>query len=99
MLQFESVVATGSTALDSGIGDTALKTLNGNTYLYTVTGPGGGVAVWRLVDGALPQLVDTEYYSGSITFQVGRSATPITLGEPSRSRSTSILPRAWSGMT
>ncbi|NOD30407.1 beta-propeller fold lactonase family protein [Ruegeria atlantica] len=79
MLQFESVVATGSAALDSGIGDTALKTLNGNTYLYTVTGPGGGVAVWRLVDGALPQLVDTEYYSGSITFQVGRSATSITL--------------------
>ncbi len=79
MLQFESVVATGSTALDSGIGDTALKTLNGNTYLYTVTGQGGGVAVWRLVDGALPQLIDTEYYSGTITFLVGRSGTPVTL--------------------
>ncbi|NOD47550.1 MULTISPECIES: beta-propeller fold lactonase family protein [unclassified Ruegeria] len=76
-LQFESVVATGSTALDSGIGDTALKTFNGTTYLYTVTGPGGGVAVWRLIDGAIPQLVDTEYYSGSITFLVGRSGTPV----------------------
>lgn len=79
MLQFEGVVATGSAALDSGIGDTALKTFNGTTYLYTVTGPGGGVAVWRLVEGALPQLVDTEYYSGTITFHVGRSGTPITL--------------------
>ncbi|MCX8955384.1 hcalcium-binding protein, partial [Ruegeria sp. NA] len=79
MLQFEGVVATGSAALDSGIGDTALKTFNGTTYLYTVTGPGGGVAVWRLVESALPQLVDTEYYSGTITFQVGRSGAPITL--------------------
>ena len=80
MLQFESVVATGSAALDSGIRDTALKTLNGATYLYSLTGPGGGVAVWKLVDGAVPQLVDTEYFSGSITFQVGRTGTPISFG-------------------
>ncbi|WP_120632157.1 M10 family metallopeptidase C-terminal domain-containing protein [Ruegeria sp. EL01] len=80
MLQFESVVATGSAALDSGIGDTALKTFNGDTYLYTVTGPAGGIAVWQLVDGAIPQLVDTEYYSGTITFLVGRSGDAVTLG-------------------
>ncbi|NVO57777.1 beta-propeller fold lactonase family protein [Rhodobacteraceae bacterium B1Z28] len=79
MLQFEGVVATGSVALDSGIGDTALKTFNGDTYLYTVTGPTGGIAVWRLVDGALPQIVDTEYYGGAITFQMGRSGIPVTL--------------------
>jgi len=80
MLQFQSMVATGSAALDSGIGDTALKTFNGDTYLYTVTGPAGGVTVWRLVDGAIPQLVDTEYYTGTITFVVGRSGVPVTLG-------------------
>ncbi len=80
MLQFERVVATGSATLDSGIGDTALKTFNGDTYLYTVTGPAGGVVVWRLVDGAMPQLMDTEYYTGTITFLVGRSGTPVTLG-------------------
>ncbi len=80
MLQFQSMVATGSAALDSGIGDTALKTFNGDTYLYTVTGPAGGVTVWRLVEGAIPQLVDTEYYTGTITFVVGRSGVPVTLG-------------------
>lgn len=80
MLQFESVVATGSAALDSGIRDTALKTFNGTTYLYSLTGPGGGVAVRKLVDGAVPQLVDTEYFSGSITFQVGRTGTPVSFG-------------------
>lgn len=79
MLQFETVVATGSPTLDSGIGDTALKTFNGDTYLYTVTGPAGGVAVWRLVDGAIPQLVDTEYHAGTITFLVGRSGVPVDL--------------------
>ncbi|WP_170405296.1 beta-propeller fold lactonase family protein [Ruegeria arenilitoris] len=79
VLQFEGVVATGSAALDSGIGDTALKTLNGETYLYSVTGPGGGITVWKLVEGALPQLQDTEYFSGSITYQVGDSAMPVSL--------------------
>lgn len=79
MLQFEGVVATGSAALDSGIGHTALKTLNGVTYLYSVTGPGGGIAVWKLVEGALPQLQDTEYFSGTITFQVGDIGMPVTL--------------------
>ncbi|WP_037312796.1 dockerin type I domain-containing protein [Ruegeria halocynthiae] len=79
MLQFDGVVATGSATLDSGIGDTALKTFNGVTYLYSVTGPGGGVAVWKLVEGALPQLQDTEYFSGSISLQVGRSGTPVSL--------------------
>ncbi len=79
VLQFEGVVATGSAALDSGIGDTALKTLNGETYLYSVTGPGGGIAVWKLVEGALPQLQDTEYFSGTITYQVGDSAVPVAL--------------------
>ncbi len=80
MLQFESVVATGSAALDSGIGDTALKTFNGVTYLYSVTGPGGGIAFWKLEEGTIPQLQDTEFFSGTITFQVGRSGTPVTLG-------------------
>ncbi|WP_170559530.1 dockerin type I domain-containing protein [Ruegeria atlantica] len=80
MLQFEGVVATGSTALDSGIRDTALKTFNGNTYLYSLTGPGGGVAVWKLIDGAVPQLVDTQYFSGSIMFQVGRTGTAVSFG-------------------
>lgn len=79
MLQFEGVVATGSAALDSGIGDTALKTFNGETYLYGVTGPGGGVAVWKLVEGALPQLQDTEFFSGTITFQVGDIGVPVSL--------------------
>lgn len=79
MLQFEGVVATGSAALDSGIGDVALKTFNGVTYLYSVTGPGGGIAVWQLVEGTVPQLQDTEYFSGTITFQVGRSGTPVSM--------------------
>ncbi|WP_420583942.1 beta-propeller fold lactonase family protein [Ruegeria sp.] len=79
MLQFEGVVATGSAALDSGIGDTALKTFNGVTYLYSVTGAGGGITVWRLSEGQLPQQQDTEYFSGTITYQVGRSGTPISL--------------------
>ncbi|WP_170574392.1 dockerin type I domain-containing protein [Ruegeria atlantica] len=79
VLQFEGVVATGSATLDSGIGDTALKTFNGVTYLYSVTGPAGGIAVWELVEGALPQLVDTEFFGESITYQVGRSVTPVTL--------------------
>lgn len=80
MLQFEGVIATGSAALDSGIRDTALKTLNGVTYLYSLTGPGGGIAVWKLVDGAVPQMMDTEYFSGTITFQVGPSGEPVSLG-------------------
>ena len=79
MLQFEGVVATGSAALDSGIGDTALKTFNGNTYLYGVTGAEGGIAVWKLVEGVLPQLQDTEYFSGTITFQVGDIGVPVSL--------------------
>ena len=79
VLQFEGVVATGSAALDSGIGDTALKTFNGVAYLYSVTGPGGGIAVWKLVEGALPQLQDTEYFSGTITYQVGNSAMHVSL--------------------
>ncbi|MBO9412556.1 hcalcium-binding protein [Ruegeria sp. R8_2] len=81
MLQFEGVVATGSAALDSGIGDTALKTFNGETYLYSVTGPGGGVVVWKLIDGAIPQVQDTEYFAGSISFQVGRSGTPVSFAD------------------
>ncbi|WP_367646815.1 beta-propeller fold lactonase family protein [Ruegeria arenilitoris] len=44
-----------------------------------MTGPGGGIAVWKLVEGALPQLQDTEYFSGSITYQVGNSAMPVSL--------------------
>ncbi|WP_170429197.1 dockerin type I domain-containing protein [Ruegeria arenilitoris] len=80
MLRFDRVIATGSAALDSGIRDTALKTFNGATYLYSLTGPGGGIAVWRLVDGALPQLVDTEYFSGTIAFQVGDIGVPISVG-------------------
>ncbi|MEM6657957.1 MAG: dockerin type I domain-containing protein [Pseudomonadota bacterium] len=80
LLQFETVVATGSATLDSGIGDTALKTFNGDTYVYSVTGPFGGVAVWRLVEGAAPQLVDTELHGGSIIYQVGRFGVPVTLG-------------------
>ncbi|MEX0279481.1 MAG: hcalcium-binding protein, partial [Ruegeria sp.] len=83
-LNFQNVVATASTALDSGIGDTALKTFNGNTYLYSLTGPGGGVAVWKLVDGAVPQLHDTQYFSGAITFHVGRSGMPVTLAGQDR---------------
>ncbi len=81
MLQFEGVVATGSAALDSGIGDTALKTFNGDTYLYSVTGPGGGVVVWKLIDGAIPQVQDTEYFAGSISFQVGRIGTPVSFAD------------------
>lgn len=80
MLQFESVVATGSAALDSGIGDTALKTFNSETYLYSITGFGGGIVSWRLVEGAPPQVVDQQHYNVTISGQVGRSGVPITLG-------------------
>lgn len=80
MLQFERVVATGSPALDSGIGDTALKTFNGVTYLYSTSRSGGGIVVWRLVDGGAPQFHDDQYYSGTITFQVGHLGTPVSLG-------------------
>ncbi|CAD0186885.1 Serralysin C precursor [Ruegeria sp. THAF57] len=79
MLQFERVVATGSAALDSGIGDTALKTFNGDTYLYSVTGPGGGVAVWKLSDGLIPQLTDTVYFSGALATTAGRMGFPVSL--------------------
>ncbi len=79
MLQFERVVATGTAALDSGIGDTALKTFNGETYLYSMTGMGSGIVSWRLVDGAGPQVVDQQYYGVTITNQISRSGTPVTL--------------------
>ncbi len=79
MLQFERVVATGTAALDSGIGDTALKTFNGEKYLYSTTGPGGGIVSWRLADGAAPQIQDQQYFGASITHQVGRSGVPIHL--------------------
>lgn len=79
MLRFERVVATGNPALDSGIGDTALKTLNGETYLYGATGPGGGLAVWKLVDDAAPVLQDTQFFNNTISLQVGDSVLPVTL--------------------
>ncbi len=79
MLQFERVVATGTAALDSGIGDTALKTFNGTTYLYSLTGRGGGIVSWRLVDDAAPQIQDQQYYGASITNLVGRSGVPVSL--------------------
>lgn len=79
ILHFETVVATGSSSLDSGIGDTALKTFNGTTYLYSTTGPLGGAVVWRLVEGALPQFHDSEYFSSNITLQVGRFGQPVSL--------------------
>ncbi len=78
-LQFESVVATGTAALDSGIGDTALKTFNGETYLYSMTGPGGGIVSWHLGSGVLPQEIDQQYFDASISYQVGRSGIPIQL--------------------
>ncbi len=79
MLQFERVVATGTAALDSGIGDTALKTFNGETYLYSTSGSGGGLVSWRLVEGAGPQEQDQQYFDASIAYQVGHSGTPIHL--------------------
>ncbi|KIC40498.1 hcalcium-binding protein [Ruegeria sp. ANG-R] len=79
MLQFERVVATGTAALDSGIGDTALKTFNGETYLYSTTGRGGGIVSWHLVEGASPQEQDQQYFGASITHQVGRIGTPVHL--------------------
>lgn len=80
MLNFETVVVTGSAALDSGIRDTALKTFNGNTYLYTLSGPGGGVVVWSLLEGAPPQVQDSAYFSANITFQIGRSSVALSFG-------------------
>ena len=80
MLQFERVVATGSPALDSGIGDTALKTFNGVTYLYSTTRAGGGIVVWQLVDGGAPQFHDDQYFSGTISLQVGRLGALVALG-------------------
>ncbi len=79
MLQFERVVATGTAALDSGIGDTALKTFNRETYLYSTSGPVGGLVSWRLVEGAGPKEQDQQYFDASIAHQVGRSGTPIHL--------------------
>ncbi|WP_170773362.1 dockerin type I domain-containing protein [Ruegeria lacuscaerulensis] len=79
MLQFEGMVATGSVALDSGISDTALKTFNGDTFLYSVTGPGGGITVWKLLEGIVPQQQDIQYYSGTISQQIGNSAELVTL--------------------
>ncbi|SDX00335.1 hypothetical protein SAMN05444358_102168 [Ruegeria halocynthiae] len=79
MLQFERVVATGTAALDSGIGDTALKTFNGETYLYSTTGPGGGIVSWRLVESGNPTEQDQQYFGASIAHQVDRSGTPIHL--------------------
>ncbi|RLK07496.1 dockerin type I domain-containing protein [Ruegeria conchae] len=78
-LQFESVVATGTAALDSGIGDTALKTFNGETYLYSITGPGGGIVSWQLGSEVSPQEIDQQYFDASISYQVGRSGIPIQL--------------------
>ena len=80
MLQFERVVATGSPALDSGIGDTALKTFNGVTYLYSTTGATGGIVVWQLKDSVAPQFHDEQYFGETITLQVGRISVPISLG-------------------
>ncbi|MEM9106546.1 MAG: hcalcium-binding protein, partial [Pseudomonadota bacterium] len=80
MLQFESVVATGTAALDSGIGDLALKTFNGETYLYSTTGPEGGIVSWHLTDAGAPVLQDQQYFDASIAQQVGREATLVTLG-------------------
>ncbi len=79
MLQFERVVATGTAALDSGIGDTALKTFNGETYLYSMTGTGGGIVSWQLVEYAAPQEQDQQYFDATIVHQVGRSGVPIRL--------------------
>lgn len=79
MLQLGGVVATGSAALDSGIGDTALETINGETYLYSLTGQGGGIVVWHLVEGAVPQQQDIEYFSGTISGTVGRSGEMVSL--------------------
>ncbi|WP_299665143.1 hcalcium-binding protein [uncultured Ruegeria sp.] len=79
MLQFKDVVATGTAALDSGIGDTALKTFNGETYLYSTTGPGGGIVSWRLEAGVAAQAVDQQYFEATIAHQVGRIGIPINL--------------------
>lgn len=79
-LQFERVVATGSPALDSGIGDTALKTFNGVTYLYGVTGATGGISVWELTAGGAPVFHDDQYFGSTIALQTGRFGQPVTFG-------------------
>ena len=79
-LQFERVVATGTAALDSGIGETALKTFNGDVYLYRVTGFGGGFASWRLSEGTGPTLIDQQLFGPTITYQIDRDGMPVTLG-------------------
>ncbi len=80
MLQFERVVATGTAALDSGIGDLALKTFNGETYLYSTTGPQGGIASWHLSENGVPVMQDQQYFDPTIAHLVGRAGTPVTLG-------------------
>ncbi len=84
MLQFDRVVATGTAALDSGIGDLALKTFNGETYLYSATGLQGGIASWHLTDTAAPVLQDQEHFGASIAQQVGRGGALVTLGTETR---------------
>ncbi len=84
MLQFERVVATGTAALDSGIGDTALKTFNGGTYIYSVTGKGGGIVSWHLQDDAGPQVADLKFFDVSIEQNVDPLGVPVSLAGADR---------------
>ncbi len=79
MLEFERLVATGIPALDSGIGETALKTFNGKTYLNSASGFAGGIVVWELVEGVGPVQIDVQYYDSAIIYQMDVGVVPVTL--------------------
>ena len=79
MFQFMSLTTTGSAGFDTGIGDLALKTFNGQTYLYAATGVNGGITAWRLQPGGSPVLYDDQAYASSITSQVARRIMPVTI--------------------
>ncbi|WP_170605455.1 dockerin type I domain-containing protein [Ruegeria arenilitoris] len=81
MLRFDRMVATGFAALDSGIGDTCLKIVNGDTHIFSFTGVNGGIASWKLVEGAGPLAADQQLYDVAISQQVGRSAVSRTFGD------------------
>lgn len=79
MFQFMSLTTTGSAGFDTGIGDLALKTFNGQTYLYAASGVNGGITAWRLQSGGSPVLHDDQTYASSITTQVARKIMPVTI--------------------
>ncbi|MEM7176206.1 MAG: dockerin type I domain-containing protein [Pseudomonadota bacterium] len=79
MLRFSGIAATGTAGFDTGIGDLTLKTFNGDTYLYSASGSGGGIVAWRLSAGSAPVRHDDQVFADSISALVARKLMPVTL--------------------